>query len=59
MTIEKMKHFLIKFAFFAVIFGVIICLVRFALPTLIPFLIALIAAGGLWARLDWIFARFF
>lgn len=44
MTIEKMKHFLIKFAFFAVIFGVIICLVRFALPTLIPFLIALIVA---------------
>ena len=44
MTVEKMKQFLIKFATFAIIFGGIVCLVRFALPALVPFLIALVVA---------------
>ena len=44
MTVEKMKQFLIKFLFFAVLLGGAVLLVRYALPALVPFLIALVVA---------------
>lgn len=42
MNIEKQRRFIINFVFFIIIFGLSILLVRFALPALFPFVIALL-----------------
>ncbi len=42
MNIEKQRSFIIRFIFFIIIFGLSVFLVRFALPALFPFVIALL-----------------
>ena len=42
MNIEKQKRFIINFFYFVILFGLSILIVRFALPALFPFAIALL-----------------
>ncbi len=44
METEKQKRFIIRFVYFAIILGIAIFLCRFALPKLLPFVIAIIVA---------------
>ena len=46
MTKERMTQFLIKFAYAAVILGLIFAGFKYVLPLLMPFLLALVFAAG-------------
>lgn len=54
MNIEKQKAFLIRFAYFALILGIVFICAKFLLPVLFPFVIGIAVAMILRPVIDWI-----